>query len=192
MTISIKAIIFDFFGVICSDEYWNFVSVDKNYSSEFHKLADEVNLGKLGWQEFLTDVAEMTGQTYRQVERLYKQEKINPEFIGYIQQLHKRYKTALLTNAHYEFLEPLAEKAHLNTVFDEIIMSSRVGATKPSPQIYQYALDKLGLQPHEVIFVDDLKVNTDAAEKLGIKSILYESFEQCKFELRQLLADTDN
>uniref|UniRef100_A0AC34GMT4 Epoxide hydrolase n=1 Tax=Panagrolaimus sp. ES5 TaxID=591445 RepID=A0AC34GMT4_9BILA len=57
------------------------------------------------------------------------------------------------------------------TYFDVIVESCKVNMRKPFPDIYKYTLEKLGLKPEECIFIDDLQMNCETAEKLGIKSI---------------------
>ena len=42
------------------------------------------------------------------------------------------------------------------------------------------------LKPKEILFIDDIKRNTKTAEKLGIKTILFENTEQLKEELKKL------
>ncbi|KAM0747250.1 epoxide hydrolase [Meredithblackwellia eburnea MCA 4105] len=59
----------------------------------------------------------------------------------------------------------------LKLMFDEFVESAVVGMRKPDPRFYQYVLDKLGVQPHEAIFLDDIGHNLVAAKKLGMHTI---------------------
>lgn len=188
----IRAIIFDYFGVICSDEYWNIVKQDENIRSSFHSLANEVNLGKVHWSDFVHQVAAKTGRSEEEITQLYENEKIHPELIAYIAQLHSKYKIALLTNAHHEFLEPIIEKTRMKDVFDTVIMSSRVGLIKPDPRIFQKALDALHVEPHEAVFIDDVARNVVGAEEVGINAIVYESLDQLRGKLDKLGVNPDS
>lgn len=183
----IKAIIFDYFGVIYSDDYWRFVREDKNMSGSFHELSNKVNLGTISWKEFVETVASKTGKQAEEVHELYKSERIDPRMVSYVAGLHKSYKTALLTNAHYQFLEPVIKEARLDHVFDVVVLSSRVGIIKPNPRIFDYTLDKLGVASDEVVFIDDIMRNVEAAREQGIKSLLYTDFDSMKRELKSLL-----
>ena len=58
---------------------------------------------------------------------------------------------------------------------------------KPDPQIYRIALDKLEVKPDEAVFVDDMRTNVEAARKLGMQGILFQSQEQTLHELKVLL-----
>lgn len=42
---------------------------------------------------------------------------------------------------------------------------------KPDPKIYHYACKEIGIQPNEVIFLDDIGMNLRSANKLGMKTI---------------------
>uniref|UniRef100_A0AC35TWV5 HAD family phosphatase n=1 Tax=Rhabditophanes sp. KR3021 TaxID=114890 RepID=A0AC35TWV5_9BILA len=81
-------------------------------------------------------------------------------------------KTALLTNNFFIDKEKTRTTIMSDvSVFDVVVESCRVGLRKPDAAIYQLALDKLGLQGNECIFVDDLKMNCDGAEVLGIRAV---------------------
>src|SRR5687768_10999752 len=120
----IRAIIFDYFGVICSDEYWQFVKTNKNINSEFGQLANDVNRGNIKWNQFLQTVAIKTGQPLEKVTELYKNQRIHPELVAYAKELGKKYKIGLLTNASREFIDSVFAQSKLNEVFSEIVVSS--------------------------------------------------------------------
>jgi len=58
--------------------------------------------------------------------------------------------------------------AKLEELFDVVVYSSDVKAEKPSPVIYNTALDALGVQGHDAHYFDDLAHNVDAAIALGM------------------------
>lgn len=184
----IKAIIFDYFGVIFSDEYWRLVKTDKNIEQgEFHQLSRDVNLGAISWQQFIEKIAAKLDKPAIEVAELYSNERIDLEVAAYLAELHQRYKTALLTNASYEYLQAAMERTKLTEVFDEIVVSSKVGMLKPDRKIFTYTLRKLGVKPEEAVFIDDITRNIDGAKAIGVKTILYKNFGQMKTELEQIL-----
>jgi epoxide hydrolase-like predicted phosphatase len=185
---TIKAIIFDYFGVICSDEYWRFVKEDRNMGAAFGQLANAVNLGQMPWRDFIATVAQKTGQSVEAVSELYKTERIDPQVMGYVAQLRKKgYKTAILTNAHHEFLEPVMVATKLNDLFDVIVISSREGIIKPAPEIFALTLQRLGVTPAEAIHIDDIQRHVEAAQAAGLHGIYYQNFEQMKRAVEALL-----
>jgi len=189
----IKAIIFDYFGVISSNHYWNETTHIKGKGrsdDEFLNLAKKVNLGQLHWQRFLEAVANRTGQSPNEIESIYERERLDPQIVGLVKQLKETgYKTAILSNASHEFLEPVIKRAHLDSVFDKIIISSQFKLVKPDPRIYQIALDKLGVAAKEAIVIDDLATNVIAARELKIKAILYKSAEQLRADIVEVIND---
>ena len=188
----IKAVIFDYFGVISSDQYWNLVKTDKNLSSDWLNMANRVNLGRVHWRDFIKMVADKTGQTSAEVEAMYSAERIDPRVVSLIKQLKDSYKTGMITNAHHEFLEPIINKTGLKDIFDAIVISSKVGYIKPDRQIFDIALNKLGVEPNQAVFIDDISRNVDGAGQIGIKAVHFQSLEQLKAELRQLLDNSSS
>ena len=186
----IKAVIFDFFGVICSDEYWQFARQDGHADVVFKDYSEEVNLGQIPWQVFVQKIAEATGKTIVEVNQMYESEKIDPRVTGLIHELHKNYKTALISNAHHEFIDTLFAQSNLTQIFDEVVVSSRLGIVKPDPRIFEYTLEKLKILASEAVFIDDLERHTVSAAGLGMKTIVFENFDQCRIELDTILSSS--
>ncbi len=53
-------------------------------------------------------------------------------------------------------------------LFDEAVISGEVGLHKPQPEIYLLSCERLGVQPGEAVFVDDLRENCAGAEAVGM------------------------
>lgn len=181
----IKAVIFDFFGVICSDSYWQFVKSDVDQNSSFKDLAEDVNTGEIDWREFVAQVASATGKPVDEVKQMYKMERVDPRMVALVDRLHKKYKTALLTNAHHDFIDGFLSKNHLESLFDEVIVSSRLGVTKPNPTIFDYALEKIGVKAEEAVYIDDLEVHASSAKSVGMNSIVFEGYTELITELKK-------
>uniref|UniRef100_A0A8C7BQ97 Aminoglycoside phosphotransferase domain-containing protein n=1 Tax=Neovison vison TaxID=452646 RepID=A0A8C7BQ97_NEOVI len=101
----------------------------------------------------------------------------------------KGLRTAVLSNNFYlpngkSFL-PLDRKQ-----FDVVVESCLEGVCKPDPRIYKLCLERLGLQPSESIFLDDLGPNLKAAASLGIRTIQVNDPETAVKELETLLGFT--
>jgi putative hydrolase of the HAD superfamily len=58
-------------------------------------------------------------------------------------------------------------------MFDVVVISGEVGMRKPEERIFHHAAGLLGLAPDECVFVDDIEVNIEAAEALGMTAILH-------------------
>jgi len=78
-----------------------------------------------------------------------------------------------LSNMQKEIREYLLNNHEYISIFDGGVFSCDVNMIKPSSEIYRHLLDKYGLTPEECIFFDDVLENVAAAEKEGIKGVLF-------------------
>ena len=53
---------------------------------------------------------------------------------------------------------------------DGLFLSYQIGVRKPDPGIYRHALGRLGAEPGQCFFIDDLPENVEAARALGIQA----------------------
>jgi putative hydrolase of the HAD superfamily len=180
----VRAVIFDYFGVLASDEFFESLAGDDKNIVE---LSREVNLGQLHWQDFLQRLAAETGKTTTEVTEAYERQRLNPEMVALAARLHDNYKTAILSNASAEFLQPVVMQAHLDRVFDAIVMSSEVGHAKPEAEIYELAASRLEVKLTQCIFTDDRPDFCQAAEALGMQAITYQNFVQFQRNLKAIL-----
>lgn len=71
-------------------------------------------------------------------------------------------------------------------LFDGGVFSGRVGVSKPEPEIYQVATERLGLDPRRLLLVDDKQANLDAAARLGWSGLRFTDAAACAAELTRL------
>lgn len=110
---------------------------------------------------------------------------VNPEMLTLITELKARNLcVGLLSNIDYNYAVLLRKLGYYHA-FDPCILSCDVSTRKPDNRIYQLLLDKLGLLPEDVIFIDDKEANIAAAKKLGFDTILFENDEVTKALLTQ-------
>ncbi|MGD0810465.1 MAG: HAD family phosphatase [Acidimicrobiales bacterium] len=67
--------------------------------------------------------------------------------------------------------------------FDGYFISGLEGVIKPDPEYFRRALERLDLQPDEVLFIDDRPENTAAAGALGIPAVVFTTPEALRGEL---------
>jgi len=82
-----------------------------------------------------------------------------------------------LSNIHMEIRDFLLENHEYFEMFDGGVFSCDIKAIKPSPEIYHHLINKYQLIPEECVFFDDMDANVAAAEKEGIKGILFTTAE---------------
>jgi putative hydrolase of the HAD superfamily len=99
---------------------------------------------------------------------------IRPEMVaGLDRVIEAGFVTACLTNnvvsdARDDVREVMAR-------FDHVIESSIVGVRKPDPEFYELACATAGVEPTEVVFLDDLGINLKPARAMGMTTIKVES-----------------
>lgn len=113
--------------------------------------------------------------------------RIRPEMVKYIKVLKKDYKIALLSNFNSGLENLLKNVFNIYHLFDIVVNSYDLKISKPDPKIYYHTLKKLKVKANEAVFIDDMERNTEAAEALGIKSIIFKDFKQFKKELSKIL-----
>ncbi len=83
--------------------------------------------------------------------------------------------------------EAASEVAAIMVRFEHVIESSKAGVRKPDPRIYQMMCEKLGVEPGECIYLDDLGINCKPAAQLGMHAIKVTSGEQALADLSAVL-----
>lgn len=56
-------------------------------------------------------------------------------------------------------------------LFDQVVESSVEGIRKPEPRFYQRALERVGVAPEQVVYLDDLGINLKPARAMGMTTI---------------------
>jgi len=75
--------------------------------------------------------------------------------------------------------------------FRAILVSGELGMIKPEPAIYnamfkRISCDLPNLEPQEIVFIDDAKQNTEAAQQLGWQSVHHQDIRSTRAALRSL------
>lgn len=118
------------------------------------------------------------------LQRLFSHMRRNPGMHELVRQLRScGIRTALLSNSwgnNYPWDE-------LDDLFEFAVISAEVGMRKPDPDIYQLALQRLGIPPQRTVFVDDGRPNTEAAQHLGMHAILHTDNDTTRQQLGRLI-----
>jgi HAD superfamily hydrolase (TIGR01509 family) len=101
-----------------------------------------------------------------------------------LEQLHRKYKLGIVSNfAIPECVDELLEKHNLDKLFDVVVVSAAVNKRKPSPVIFQKALEKIGVTAENAVFVGDTAdADIIGAKAAGMKTIFLERRVQKEIE----------
>lgn len=86
------------------------------------------------------------------------------------------YKLYVLSNMSCEFIDFL-RRFPVYRHFDGEVVSCEEHTVKPESRIYEILLERYDLSPDETLFIDDRRVNIEAAEALGIHGHLFDSHD---------------
>jgi glucose-1-phosphatase len=109
---------------------------------------------------------------------------IQPE--SFLEALSKNYRLALLSNTDPIHMAYAEARYAFFRFFPRRIYSFQVGATKPDPVIYREALKTCKVNADEAIYIDDVAAYTEAAQRLGMTGIVFQSPEQLQSDLRNM------
>ena len=73
--------------------------------------------------------------------------------------------------------------------FDYVLESSKLGIRKPDVKIYQLAIEKIGLNPSDIVYFDDLGINLKPARNLGVQTVKVLSKNQLIDNLRNIFPE---
>ena len=200
----IKNIIFDIGNVLACFR-WQDLFKELGFTGEkFDRTAAATVLHPTMWNEFdrsfmsdeeiIAKCIERAPECEPEIRLLFsKTELLVEEYThsyNWIKSLKEQgYNVYLLSNYGRTSFE--AAKTHGRLSFlplvDGGVISYEVQIVKPEPGIYQALLKKYNLKAEECVFLDDRTDNIEAAEALGFRGIVVESYEQAKEELEKVL-----
>ena len=99
-----------------------------------------------------------------------------------LREIKKLYALGLITTCKRKFLDILDTQEDIYRLFDIVVAREDVDALKPNPEAYLKALDKLGLDPIDVVAIEDSKRGVESSIAAGIKTIKVDNFTDKKFD----------
>lgn len=188
----IKAVIFDCFGVLVTENWLPFKKKyfqnDPQLFQEATELGRQLNAGIISYDDFIKGVARRAQVSEAETLQEIDGNVANEELFEYIAQtLKPKFRIGLLSNIGDNWLSEMFTEQQL-ALFDEITLSYKVGILKPDLRAYTLIADQLNVKPGECVFVDDKERHCAGARAAGMQAILYADFDQMKSELEELLA----
>jgi putative hydrolase of the HAD superfamily len=156
------------------------ISADAMYR-EFGRLAPALSVGEISITEAYAEILRARGVEPRpdlvramadkSRELLLLSGHLYDDVLPVLRTLRSRgIKTAIVSNCNENTRDLLVELG-VAALADVLALSNEVGAVKPAAQIYQYALDKLGVAAESALFVDNNATFCAGAAALGIRAV---------------------
>jgi putative hydrolase of the HAD superfamily len=150
-------------------------------------LVTRFESGQLDPDEFVREFCRCLGADipYRDFcdiwSSIFLPETLIPE--GFLRHLKPNYRLVLLSNTNVIHYDMLKKNYPILGLFDEHVLSFRVGVMKPAREIYQEAIRAAQCPAHQCFFTDDIPEYVEAARREGIDGVVFEGFEPLKQEL---------
>jgi putative hydrolase of the HAD superfamily len=205
--LAIRAVIFDYgmvlTGVPDAEAHATMVRITglpvERFESLYWNDRHAYDEGKLSgitfWQKFLHDAEIEADQS--KVEELNRLDARmwtaqNPAMVAWQKRLKQHgVLTAILSNMGDSVLANIQREFDWINGFDVLVWSYQLHIAKPDPKIYLHTLQRLGTRPEETLFIDDKRVNVDAAIALGMKAIEFSTVEQLRKDLLAACPDLE-
>ncbi len=178
----IQAVIFDLDGTVLDSEgMWEQVfkevsqknGIEKPHGSQWFHVP---GLGvEKNWKKIVPDQnQDLIDSLSKQARELFNESE-SPlrdgveELIEAIKD--KGWQTGLATESHWINVENILESLNMALAFDVVTTGDEIFYHKPDPEIFNLTIQKMGLEPQEVIIIEDSVVGVEAAVEAGIEVI---------------------
>lgn len=212
MTARFAAVIFDFGGVITASpfEAFNRLEAERGLPQDFIRRVNAVNPDSNAWALFERaeiDAAQFNARFAADARALGHEldgesvlavlsGSIRPAMVTALDRLKAAgYRLACITNnvpaGHGAGMARSGDSKdayeQVFARFEQVIESSKAGVRKPDPRIYLMMCERLGLEPTQCVYLDDLGINCKPAAALGMAAIKVTGGDQALADLSALL-----
>jgi epoxide hydrolase-like predicted phosphatase len=180
--------LFDSFRAFCESEGLEPEAVGRRFREDraCRDLLIGLETGALPEEQFEPQFAAALGVTAPGlIERLFAGSSPDPAMLNAVLGARRAgVRTGLISNS---WGTRRYDRAKLAELFDGVVISGEVGMRKPAPEMYTLGAERIGLQPEQCVFVDDLAFNLKPAAALGMATVHHLTAEQTVPELERLL-----
>ena len=111
---------------------------------------------------------------------------VEPGTVQLLAELHAGgTRVALLSNAGFDFSDPFRHSP-MAAYFEAMFVSAELGLIKPDPEIYRVTARELGITLEQMVFIDNKRVNVDAATALGVTGHVFTTVAELRAFLESL------
>lgn len=102
-----------------------------------------------------------------------------------VAEVSARVPTACLSNTNVVHFDQVLRPAGVEALFPTHFLSFQMGHLKPDAEAFQHVLERTGTEPGAVLFLDDNRINADAAQRLGLRAEVAKSPTEARAALER-------
>jgi FMN phosphatase YigB (HAD superfamily)/DNA-binding XRE family transcriptional regulator len=144
----------------------------------FWRYNDEICRGQLSVEDFNATMAQgLNLQSFDWRHYYMKSISVVDGVSELVKWVAEHYEVGLLSNSMPGFVDELRQTGKLPDVnYAAIVDSSQVGSIKPEAKIYEVAQELAGMEPGEILLIDNERPNLTAADKYGWQVLGFDDF----------------
>ena len=182
----IKAVFFDYDGVLTTDRSGSLTTYRylsratgiafSTINTAFSRYGNDLLLGKVSYAEIWHEACEALGVDLDigLLHEAFESTPVNSGMFSLARRLKVSHAVGIITDNKKDRMDCLKRCQALESLFNPIVVSAEVGASKESPEIFLYALKRAGVAPDESIFIDNNKANLLAPSALGLSTVFHD------------------
>ena len=171
----------------------NHSNKDENFIKNYFyhsKARKDFDKGKISSKQLFIEFKNKLNlkTNFHQFKKIWKSTftNLNEDMVMLLNKLKKNHKLILLSNTDEIHFEYCKKKYKILNIFDDLILSYKVGYCKPNPTIYLREIKKAKTPKNKILYIDDIYNYVKAAKSLGINSIQYKNMQQLKTALKHM------
>ncbi|WP_263091943.1 HAD family hydrolase [Curtobacterium sp. RIT-PI-V] len=162
----------------------------------YQELRHDLDRGDLSVVAYWRAIGERVGRTWSitDIHRLWAVDftgwfEVEPETLAIVEELHDAgTRVALLSNAGFDFGDPY-RRSPMGSLFETVVVSAEEQVLKPDASIYRDTCARLGIEPQQMVFVDNRAENATGAEAIGAVGHHYTSSASLRSFLTELAVE---
>jgi epoxide hydrolase-like predicted phosphatase len=207
--VAIKAVVFDIGGVLehVEDDAWPEVWLGRwerrvhlpvghvAAALAEHEPTDDVATGKTSEAQMRERYARLLGLDDDQAQLMMAEMwdaycgKLDRQMRDFAAGLRPAYATAILSNSADGARREEQRRFGFEELVDVVVYSHEVGLAKPDPAIFDLTGKLLGVEPHEIVFLDDHYAHVEAARACEWHAVLHRDTTRSIQEISEILRD---
>lgn len=109
-----------------------------------------------------------------------------PGVLGLLEALRREYVLGFFSNTSELHWPRIMHEMQLADKFDYCFASFQIARYKPDVASFRYVAQKMKMQAHDILFLDDSAANVDAAQEAGMQGLQVLGLEEVKTALKAL------